>query len=106
MLFFVSMQVHAEACSYDEAVLALQRGNTVRAQALLKMAASDGDKRAQRLVATLQLVTTLATPATLTTTATHTTPATHTTKEKLSFYLAVQSLAKSSAHPFPDSSSQ
>lgn len=61
MLFFVSTQVHAEACSYDEAILALQRGNTVRAHALLKMAASDGDKRAQRLVATLQLPTIAAT---------------------------------------------
>jgi len=55
LLFFVSTQVHAEACSYDEAILALQHGNALRAHALLQMAARDGDKRAQRMVSALQL---------------------------------------------------
>lgn len=55
LLFLVSAQVHAEACTYDEAMLALERGNAVRAQALLKMAARDGDARAQRMLASLQL---------------------------------------------------
>jgi len=91
MSFFISTQVHAEACSYDEAVLALQRGNTVRAHALLKMAASDGDKRAQRLVASLQHPTS---------------PTTPTTKEKQHPYWALGSLAQSSLASFPDSSSQ
>lgn len=51
---FVS-QVYAEACSYDEAILALRQGNEVRALALLRMAARDGDKRADQVLADLQV---------------------------------------------------
>ena len=36
----------AEACTYNEAKLALERGNFKRAEALMKMAANDGDGRA------------------------------------------------------------
>ena len=55
MLFFSSTQVHAEACTYDEAILALQQGNAVRAHALLQMAARDGDARAQQMVSALEI---------------------------------------------------
>jgi hypothetical protein len=46
--------VHAEACTYNEALMAFQRGNTVRGQALLTMAAKDGDRRAVALFTSLQ----------------------------------------------------
>lgn len=38
--------VYAEACTYSEAMMALNNGNLVRGQALMKMAARDGDTRA------------------------------------------------------------
>ena len=41
--------VHA-ACTYDEAVIAFSGGNLVRGQALMKMAARDGDQRAVRIL--------------------------------------------------------
>ncbi len=40
-----------EACTYDEALLALRQGNTLRAEALLRMARTDGDPRAAELLA-------------------------------------------------------
>ncbi|MGD8558892.1 MAG: hypothetical protein PVF34_09250 [Gammaproteobacteria bacterium] len=42
--------VHAEACTYSEAMMALNNGNLVRGQALMKMAARDGDARAVTFV--------------------------------------------------------
>jgi len=51
----LSALAYAEACSYDEAILAMQRGNTMRAEALLRMAARDGDLRATRLMAKLHI---------------------------------------------------
>ena len=46
--------VQAEACSYNEALLAFLQGNTVRGNALMKMAASDGDERAAHFLASLK----------------------------------------------------
>ena len=46
--------VYAEACTYNEALMAFQKGNVVRGQALLSMAAKDGDQRAIALFAELQ----------------------------------------------------
>ena len=46
--------VFAEACTYDEAILALRQGNQVRALALLGIAARDGDKRAGPVLAGLR----------------------------------------------------
>lgn len=37
---------YAAACTYDEAILALQQGNALRGLALIRMAARDGDIRA------------------------------------------------------------
>jgi len=42
--------VHA-ACTYNEAVMAFNNGNLVRGQALIRMAARDGDQRAMRFLA-------------------------------------------------------
>ncbi len=42
---FLASNVQA-ACTYSEAVMALNNGNLVRGQALMKMAARDGDQRA------------------------------------------------------------
>lgn len=42
--------VQAEACTYSEAMMALNNGNLVRGQALMKMAARDGDARAETFV--------------------------------------------------------
>ena len=39
------------ACTYSEAVMAFNNGNLVRGQALMKMAARDGDQRAVRFLA-------------------------------------------------------
>ncbi len=46
----------AESCSYSEAIMALQQGNTVRGMALLRMASRDGDPRATRHLARLRPV--------------------------------------------------
>ncbi|WP_455210997.1 hypothetical protein [Kaarinaea lacus] len=46
--------VNAETCSYNEALMAFQQGNTVRGQALLTMAAKDGDQRAIELFTALK----------------------------------------------------
>ncbi|WP_455366635.1 hypothetical protein [Kaarinaea lacus] len=47
VLFVVllSSNVHA-ACTYNEAMMAFKNGNQIRGQALMKMAARDGDQRA------------------------------------------------------------
>jgi len=42
---------YAEACTYGEAVIALQQGNTTRGVALMTMAAKDGDQRALKYLA-------------------------------------------------------
>ena len=43
--------VFAEACSYQEAIMALQQGNQVRGLALMRMASADGDVRARGYLA-------------------------------------------------------
>lgn len=53
-LLLVSGSVYAEACSYNEAIMAFKQGNGVRGMALLKMAARDGDARASVLLAKKQ----------------------------------------------------
>ena len=47
---FLTLNVQA-ACTYSEAVMAFNNGNLVRGQALMKMAARDGDQRAVRFLA-------------------------------------------------------
>lgn len=48
-------QVYAvPACTYGEALQALERGNTARGSMLMKMAAADGDVRARRYLASPQ----------------------------------------------------
>lgn len=39
--------VHADACTYREAIMALEKGNAVRGMALMRMASRDGDRRAE-----------------------------------------------------------
>ena len=46
---FLTFNVQA-ACTYSEAVMAYNGGNLVRGQALMKMAAKDGDQRAVRFL--------------------------------------------------------
>jgi hypothetical protein len=46
LLMFASGSALAEACTYREAIMALERGNTSRGIALMRMANRDGDKRA------------------------------------------------------------
>ena len=46
LLMFVSGSALAGACTYREAVMALEQGNTTRGMALMRMANRDGDKRA------------------------------------------------------------
>jgi len=41
----LSANVHA-ACTYNEAMMAFNNGNQIRGQALMRMAARDGDERA------------------------------------------------------------
>jgi hypothetical protein len=43
--------VFAEACTYNEAIIALKQGNQIRGTVLLRMAAKDGDVRAQAYLA-------------------------------------------------------
>jgi hypothetical protein len=45
---------YAEACSYNEAILAFKNGNEIRGSALLNMAARDGDQRAIKYLASRQ----------------------------------------------------
>jgi len=42
----LSAQLAAEACTYSEGLRAAQNGNMIRSEALMRMAARDGDKRA------------------------------------------------------------
>ena len=46
---FLTFNVQA-ACTYSEAVMAFNNGNLVRGQALMTMAARDGDQRAVRFL--------------------------------------------------------
>jgi hypothetical protein len=46
LVIFASGLVQASACTYREAIMALERGNTTRGMALMRMANRDGDKRA------------------------------------------------------------
>jgi len=39
--------VSADACTYGEAIMALEKGNAVRGMALMRMASRDGDSRAE-----------------------------------------------------------
>ena len=41
----------AGACTYREAIMALERGNAVRGMALMRMAQRDGDDRASQFLA-------------------------------------------------------
>jgi hypothetical protein len=43
----LSSAVWAEACTYREALMALEQGNTGRGLALMRMARRDGDRRAE-----------------------------------------------------------
>ena len=38
----------AEACTYREAIMALEQGNALRGMALMRMASRDGDQRASQ----------------------------------------------------------
>jgi len=40
-------EVYAGSCAYGEAMMALEKGNTVRGLALMRMASRDGDRRAE-----------------------------------------------------------
>jgi len=51
MGFIFPSFAYAEACTYGEAVIALQQGNTTRGVALMTMAAKDGDQRALKYLA-------------------------------------------------------
>ncbi len=57
----MTTQVFAEACTYHEAILAFQSGNSIRGHALMRMAVKDGDHRAveflRRLTVAHPLVT-------------------------------------------------
>ena len=53
LFIFFSSQAFAEACTYNEAKLALQNGNQVRGLSLMKMAANDGDDRAVSFLANI-----------------------------------------------------
>lgn len=42
----MASQAFAEACTYREAIMALEQGNVDRGMALMRMASRDGDQRA------------------------------------------------------------
>lgn len=54
LLLLFSGQALAEACTYRDAIMALQQGNQVRGMALLRMASRDGDLRASLYLASLE----------------------------------------------------
>lgn len=54
MAVFLSSNGHA-ACTYKEAVMAFNSGNLIRGQALMKMAANDGDQRAVHFLNSIEL---------------------------------------------------
>ena len=51
LLLFASGLVQAGACTYREAIMAFERGNTYRGMALMQMARKDGDQRASDYLA-------------------------------------------------------
>ena len=51
LLIFASGLVQSEACTYREAIMALERGNTPRGMALMQIASKDGDRRASDFLA-------------------------------------------------------
>ena len=53
LMFAWANALFAEACTYNEAKLALEKGNQIRGISLMKMAANDGDKRAIQYIAKL-----------------------------------------------------
>ena len=65
-LSFISLLVALQpgngfaACTYNEAIMAMDRGNSVRAMALMNMAAKDGDQRAELMLARWQKKSVLA----------------------------------------------
>jgi len=69
--------VYAGSCAYGEAMMALEKGNTVRGLVLMRMASRDGDQRAERYlreqdyVAGLPVPVTTQPPLTLATTSRH-----------------------------------
>lgn len=40
-------EVYAGSCAYGEAMMALEKGNTIRGLALMRMASREGDRRAE-----------------------------------------------------------
>lgn len=54
MSLLLTKPAFAEACTYNEAIIAFKQGNEIRGMALLKMAVNDGDTRAQHLLALKQ----------------------------------------------------
>ena len=56
LLAMASSSVYsAGACTYREAIMALERGNSVRGVALMRMAHRDGDERASQFLAKLDI---------------------------------------------------
>lgn len=53
LLLATSSASHAGACTYREAIMALEQGNAVRGMALMRMASRDGDGRATSYLARL-----------------------------------------------------
>ena len=51
LLAISSSSVLAEACTYREAIMAMEQGNTKRGIALMRMARNDGDRRASEYLA-------------------------------------------------------
>ena len=51
LLVVASGSVLSEPCTYGEAIMALEQGNTVRGMTLMRMANRDGDERANRYLA-------------------------------------------------------
>lgn len=47
---------NADACTYREAIMALEKGNDVRGLALMRMASRDGDRRADNYLMEKSLV--------------------------------------------------
>ena len=52
--FVFPLLAYADACTYGEAVMAFKQGNTIRGDALMNMAAKDGDQRAVKYLASIQ----------------------------------------------------
>lgn len=50
-LAMLSGAAWAEACTYREALMALEQGNALRGMALMRMASNDGDQRASQFLA-------------------------------------------------------